>query len=165
MLEDKRLFNATLVFLIKGDHVLLGIKRKKIGAGKRNGYGGEIHNGETPGACAARETWEEAEVVLQSDSLDEVAVVYFENTNSDGATSVCKVHVYFAYEWEGDPQETDEVGDPQWFHKDHLPLENMMPADRHWLPAVLAGERLMAKASYGPFQQELLAPVTMVQLV
>jgi hypothetical protein len=35
----------------------------------------------------------------------------------------------------------------------------MMPADRFWLPLALAGNKVYAKAWYGPHQKELLRPV------
>lgn len=40
MRKEKVLENAVLVFLLKGDEVLLAVKTRNIGAGCYNGYGG-----------------------------------------------------------------------------------------------------------------------------
>ena len=50
---------ATLMFIIQGDSVLLIRKKRGLGAGKINGPGGRLEDGETPEACAIRETNEE----------------------------------------------------------------------------------------------------------
>lgn len=160
MQEEKVLLDATLCFPIKGDEVLLGRKMKKIGAGCRNGYGGGIEDGETSRRSIIRELeTESGGVKALPNALDKVAEIYFRNTKTDGDTFTCKVHVYFLYRWEGDFQSTDEVSDPTWFKKQELPLDEMMPADREWLPIVLSGRKIIGKASYGPFQQSLLEPV------
>lgn len=159
MQEEKVLLSATVGFPIKGDKILLGRKMKKIGMGCWNGYGGGIHDGETPEQSIVRELEEEAGIKINPNTLDKVAEIYFRNTKTDGDTFTCKVHVHFLYRWEGDFQSTDEVSDPTWFKKQELPLDEMMPADREWLPIVLLGRKIIGKASYGPFQQSLLEPV------
>ena len=50
---------ATLVFVIKGDRILLIRKKRGLGAGKVNGPGGRLEAGETFGQCAVREVQEE----------------------------------------------------------------------------------------------------------
>ena len=50
---------ATLMFVIRNDEVLLIRKKRGLGAGKMNGPGGRIEQGETPLQCAIRETEEE----------------------------------------------------------------------------------------------------------
>ena len=51
---------ATLLFVIRGDQILLIRKKRGLGAGKINGPGGRIEPGETPHECAIRETQEES---------------------------------------------------------------------------------------------------------
>ena len=43
---------ATLMFITKGERVLLIRKKRGLGAGKINGPGGRIEENETPAACA-----------------------------------------------------------------------------------------------------------------
>lgn len=156
-MEEKILFNATLCFLVRGDQVLLATKTKKIGKGCRNGYGGGIEPGESEREATLRELFEETEGVrVNPDSLKKIAIVDFHNTKSDGGIFVCRVHAYRANDWTGDIHETDEMADPRWFSISELPLSEMMPADRDWLPPALQGKKVIATAYLGPFQQEKL---------
>lgn len=161
MQEEKILLNATLCFPIKDGKVLLGMKVKKIGQGRWNGYGGGIDGDETPEQSILRELAEEAKIKSSADSLEKVAIVDFHNTNSNGYSFACRVHVYFVSQWEGEPQETEEMLAPTWFSKDALPLDEMMPADKEWLPIVLSGKKIIAEAHYGPFQKNLLGKVSL----
>ena len=160
-MEEKVLLNATLVFLVRnrGAQVLLALKTKKIGAGCWNGYGGGIELGEDPQGSAARELQEESGVVVLPLDLEKVAIVDFHNTKTDGTIFTCRVHVYLAHAWQDEPQETDEMAQPTWFNSSDLPLNQMMPADRSWLPPILNGKKIRASVTYGPFQKELLGPV------
>ena len=54
---------ATLMFVIRDDEVLLIHKKRGLGKGKVNGPGGKLEAGETPAACAVRETEEEVVVL------------------------------------------------------------------------------------------------------
>jgi len=159
MQEEKILLNATLCFPIRDGKVLLGLKAKKIGQGRWNGYGGGIDGEETPEQSILRELLEEAKIEALPNSLEKVAIVDFHNNNSDGVAFICRVYVYFVYQWEGEPQETEEMLTPTWYGKDALPLDGMMLADREWLPVVLAGKKIIAEAHYGPFQKTLLGKV------
>jgi len=159
MREEKVLLDATLGFLIKGDKILLAKKAKKIGAGCWNGYGGGINEGESPKEAMAREFNEEANIIVDESSLEKVAIIYFHNTKSDGNKFICKVYVYFVKKWQGDPIETEEMLCPTWFRFDSLPFDNMMPTDKVWMPEILSGKKIIAKAYLGPFQKESLANV------
>ncbi len=159
MREEKALLNATLCFPVKKDEILLGLKTKKIGQGCWNGYGGGIEEGETPIQSILRELTEEAKIEATQDSLEKVAVIDFYNTKTDGGFFICRVHIYLLHQWNGDFQPTDEMATPTWFKKQKLPLEKMMPADRYWVPVVLAGKKVTGEAKYGPFQKSILEEV------
>ncbi|HEU5121728.1 MAG TPA: hypothetical protein VFT59_02690, partial [Candidatus Saccharimonadales bacterium] len=55
------------------------------------------------------------------------------------------VHVYLCDEWEGEPVETEEMA-PEWFRLADIPYGDMWQDDTHWLPQVLAGDKI-----YGQF--------------
>ena len=54
---------GTLLFVVRDDRILLIHKKRGLGAGKINGPGGRIDDGETPLQCALREVDEEVEVI------------------------------------------------------------------------------------------------------
>jgi len=126
---------GTLLFLVADGRVLLIHKRRGHGAGRINGPGGKLDAGETPLACAIRETLEETGVTVQDARL--VAVMRFVELEGDDWLG----YVFVAHRYTGAPGATDEAV-PEWFPLERLPLERMWPDDRLWLPRVLAGETL-----------------------
>lgn len=164
MSEEKVLTDATVCFLVKDNKVLLAMKADKIGKGCWNGYGGGIDNGESPRQSAIRELEEESGVVTSAEFMEKVAIVDAHNTKSDGETFVCKVHYYLVKVWLGEPQETKEMLTPTWFDINNLPYDQMMLADKVWLPWVLMGKKIRAEAHYGPFQKTLLREVVVWQV-
>ncbi|MEK6871420.1 MAG: hypothetical protein AABX16_00785 [Nanoarchaeota archaeon] len=38
---------------------------------------------------------------------------------------------------------------PQWFKFNEIPYEKMWPDDTHWMPHILAGEKLKAYFTFG----------------
>ena len=161
---EKTLLNATLCYLTKGNEVLLGMKTRNIGKGCWNGYGGGTEPGETLEQAVLRELEEEAKILVSPEHLDKVAIIDFCNTKSDGSVFNCKVHVYLVSRWVGEPQVSEEMINPTWFDKEHLPLDKMLLADREWLPLVLDGKKIKAVARYGPFQKTLLGEVAIQQV-
>lgn len=160
MQEEKTLLNATVCFLAKDGEILLGLKTKKIGKDCWNGYGGGVEEDETVEETAVRELLEETGgVVALPEHLEKIAIVYFHNTKSDGETFTCRVHFFLVRQWRGEAKETEEMIRPTWFDTSNLPFDQMMPADREWLPIALRGQKIIAEARFGPFQKTLLAPV------
>ena len=76
MKDEHVLYHATVVFLIKGNKVLLGKKTRKIGEGRFNGPGGGIEKGEIPEESAVRETFEETRVRVSPEKLERGAIVH-----------------------------------------------------------------------------------------
>ena len=135
----KRMTNT---YLVRGDEVLLGLKKQKhnksFGVGKWNGFGGKIEPGETSEQAAIRECQEECRVTPIN--LEKVARITFLDEAS-GINDV--VDIYLCEKWEGEPQETDEMK-PGWFKKDDLPYESMWSDDQHWMKEMLAGKKFYA---------------------
>jgi len=134
---------VTLIFCIKEDQVLLGMKKRGFGSGKWNGYGGKVQAGETPGAAAIREIEEESGIVGNVKNITQVAFIrfYFDEI------PVFECYVYLIYIWKNEPIETEEMR-PQWYSIANLPLEEMWAADTHWLPLILNGEKIEAKVNF-----------------
>lgn len=135
---------ATLCLLIRGNRVFLARKKKKIGAGKLNGYGGKVEPEESIPQATVREMREESGVEVPIEALDKRGIVNF---HFEGVLRV-QVHVFFARKWIGEPQETEEMGPPEEFDFDEVPYGEMLAADAHWLPLILQGKRIVANAYY-----------------
>ena len=133
--------DATLLFVIRDGQVLLIHKKRGIGAGKINGAGGRVHAGESPRQAAVREV--EEELLVTPRDVTPHGEVWFHVT--DG--TAIRIHVFSATGLDGEPQETDEAA-PLWVPVDAVPYEQMWEDDRHWLPHVLAGRRVLAKAVF-----------------
>lgn len=132
------MIEATLCFPLRdrdaGREVLLIEKRRGLGAGWFNGPGGKLEDGETPRACAVRETREEVGLVVDPADLEKAAELAF---HLDGEThTFC--HVYRATTVEGRPRDTPEAR-PSWVPIDDVPYDRMWEDDRLWLPGVLEG--------------------------
>ena len=156
-MAEKKLLEATLGFLVKDEFVWLSMKKRKIGAGCFNGYGGGTEKGDKNLVEALkREVKEECGVQISEKGLAKMAIIDFHNTTSKGETFVAKVHVFLIKNWSGEPQETSEMKAPTKFAMNNLPFEKMMPADKEWLPLVLEGKKIIAEYYYGPFQKELI---------
>jgi 8-oxo-dGTP pyrophosphatase MutT (NUDIX family) len=135
---------ATLLFLLKDNKILLAMKKRGFGVNRWNGYGGKQEGNETILETAIRETEEEIGVIpkniIQVGTLD----FYFKNSPKWDQ----QVLIYITKEWHGEPIETEEMK-PQWFNLDKIPYESMWPDDPFWLPLVLSGKTIQAEFIFG----------------
>lgn len=129
----------TLCIVHQHPRVLLGMKKRGFGAGRWNGFGGKVADGETIEEAARRELQEEAGIHARA--LARAGVLEF---SWDGKPEVLEVHLFRATDFTGEPQETEEMR-PQWFHIDEIPFDTMWPDDRHWMPLFLAGKKFKAR--------------------
>jgi len=126
---------VTNVFLIKGDEVCLGMKKRGFGQGLWNGTGGKIEVGETSENAAKREAREEFRVELNKvENVGESTFVF-----KDGLEIHC--HIFTCRDWKGEPAEGEEMA-PKWFKIKELPFDLMWKTDTSWLPMVLEGKRV-----------------------
>lgn len=131
--------SATLMFIIRGGRILLIRKKRGIGAGKVNGPGGKLEQGETPLECVLREVREELSVEV----LDprEAGTLRFSFRDKSTPDILCRV--FRASSFSGVPQESDEAA-PFWSSLRDIPYDRMWEDDRFWLPLLLQGRRFDA---------------------
>jgi|GEM_PF-1011938 len=129
----------TLTFLVSPpdeiNKVWLAKKKKKIGKGKFNGYGGRVENGEDILHSAVREIKEESTVIVHPRDLIKRSTIDFFRGNIWDFT----LHIFVTTRWIGEPKETEEMEKPEKFYRNKLPLTQMMEADKLWAPDIVMG--------------------------
>jgi 8-oxo-dGTP diphosphatase len=149
--------NATLCFLVRGnppDEILLGFKKVRFGAGKYNGFGGKVEPGETIESAAVREVEEEVGIQVFEQDLQLVGRLTFLFPASRAWDKVA--YVFLVTRWSGDPIESAEMR-PAWFKVDEIPFEQMWQDDVHWLPRILAGERIEGRFTFAEDNETVAA--------
>lgn len=126
--------HLTLCLVIRDGRMLLGMKKRGFGAGKWNGFGGKLTDGESAETAARRELFEEA--LISAQDLEPAGDLLFHFDNSPDALAV---HLFRVTRFLSEPTETDEMR-PAWFSIAEIPYDRMWADDRHWLPLVLRGE-------------------------
>ncbi|CAK6446415.1 unnamed protein product [Pipistrellus nathusii] len=121
----------TLVLVLQPQRVLLGMKKRGFGAGRWNGFGGKVHEGETIEDGAKRELQEECGVTV--DALHKAGHITFEFV---GEPELMDVHIFCTDSVQGTPTESEEMR-PQWFPLDQIPFAHMWPDDSYWFPLLL----------------------------
>ena len=132
----------TLCIVHQGDKVLLGMKKRGFGAGRWNGFGGKLKDGETIEECAARELKEEADIVPKD--LIPVGDLFF--TNQD-INEDLEVHLFKITEFDGEPIESEEMK-PQWFNINEVPFAEMWPDDKIWFPLFLENKKFRGEFNF-----------------
>ncbi len=135
----------TLCFLIKGDSVLLGFKKRGFGAGNYTGIGGKVEAGEDVETAVLRETAEEINVTINPADLQNMGCVQFLFPGQPDWSQA--VHLFRVENWSGTPTESEEI-QPIWFKTDAIPYANMWADAPIWLPHLLNGQQIMAEITF-----------------
>lgn len=130
---------ASVCFLIEDNEILLAMKKRGFGVNKWNGVGGKRGLNEKIEDTAIRESFEE--IGITPTSLEKVAVLNFYFINKSEWNQ--QVHAFLVRNWEGEPQESDEMK-PKWFNLKDIPFEQMWPADIFWIKEILKGKKVKA---------------------
>jgi len=135
---------ATLLFLLDDNQILLAMKKRGFGAGRWNGVGGKSNQNETIESAAIRECQEEILVIPKD--IKKVATLdfYFPEKKKEWNQ---RVTVFICKNWEGTPKETEEMA-PRWFTVDQIPYDKMWSDDSYWLPKVIDGQHVKASFSF-----------------
>lgn len=133
----------TLIIIHQHPKILLGMKKRGFGAGRWNGFGGKLADGETIEQAAHREIFEEAGI--KCDGLQKAGVIDFE---FKGKPEILQVHIFKADNYSGSIKETEEMK-PQWFDVSEIPFKDMWPDDIYWLPMFLDGKKFKGKFVFG----------------
>lgn len=151
--------HCTLLFLLKDNQILLGMKKRGFGMGKWNGIGGKIEKQEEEHLAMIRECQEE--ILVTPDEFQKVAKLHFKNQNPDGSTFLIIAHVYTCDQWQGMPTETEEMA-PKWFAYSDIPYVKMWDDDQYWLPIVLEGKKVIGNFSFDKHDKVTLKNVKVV---
>lgn len=133
----------TLCIVHKNSQVLLGMKKRDFGAGRWNGFGGKVFDGEKIEDAAKREFLEEAGIEVQD--IEKLGIIDFE---FKGNPEILEVHFFKADSFLGEPIETEEMK-PMWWHVDKIPFNEMWPDDIYWMPLFLASKKFKGRVLFG----------------
>ncbi len=124
---------TTLLYLLKNNQILLAMKKRGHGVGKYNGVGGKVDTGETIEQAMVRETQEEIGVTpLKYQKRGQIIF----DSYYKGEPALINVHIYTATEFDGKPQESEEMS-PAWYEINQIPYDKMFQTDKIWLPIML----------------------------
>ncbi|HEY9075241.1 MAG TPA: 8-oxo-dGTP diphosphatase [Anaerolineaceae bacterium] len=146
--------DRTLCFPLTAQRILLGYKKSGFGAGKVNGFGGKVEQGENPREAAARELWEECGIHAALADLNHHGMLAFRFPSRPAWDQ--DVHVFSVRTWQGEPAESEEMI-PAWYDQRAVPYERMWADDIHWLPRLLAGEQFSATFTFAADCEQIAA--------
>ena len=140
----------TLGFVVRDGQVLLIEKKRGLGAGKVNGFGGKVEAGETELRCMIREGKEEVGIELHNPQ--KMADLHFSRPDGEDI----HVAVFVAKSFSGELRETEEAK-PVWYDQKKLPFGRMWADDPFWLPLVLQGKKVIGRFAFSANFEKLLS--------
>lgn len=133
----------TLLIIHQHSKILLGLKnpRKKFG-GKWNGWGGKVEKNESIENCIIREISEEAGIQINKPKKIGEILFKFEIQEPDH-----EVHIFVTDNYKGNLTYSEDFIEYKWFKFQELP-ENMMPADKKWLPFLFQNKKFKGEVYF-----------------
>ena len=116
------------------------MKKRGFGEGKWNGFGGKVETGETFAEGAAREVKEECGLDVDSEELEETAVIEFE---FKGDPVKLEMHVFQTRNFSNEIIESEEMR-PEWFEEEFVPFDTMWVDAKLWYHHMFANKRFTA---------------------
>ena len=130
----------TVAIVYRHPQILLGMKKKKLGAGRYNGFGGGMEeNDRDIYDTAIRETKEESGITLLDPERVGRILFSFQSDEQDH-----DVHFFRARRYSGIPRETDEMT-AKWFNIQEIPYGQMWSGDKYWLPLLLEDKMFLGE--------------------
>lgn len=136
----KRVETVSIVY--RHPRILLGVKKRKFGVGRYNGFGGGFDKrkgDKTVYDTNMRETQEEAEITLLNPKKIGRILFHFQTKEQDH-----DVNFFLARKYLGIPKETSEMT-TEWFNIKNIPYNQMWTDDKYWLPIMLRGDRFLGE--------------------
>ncbi|XP_050540892.1 uncharacterized protein LOC126905334 isoform X2 [Daktulosphaira vitifoliae] len=111
----------TLTMIIRDDEILLGMKKRGLGMGKWNGFGGKVELNESIEEGAIREVKEECglDVIF----MEKIGILEFDYIDSK---ELLEGHVYICSQFSGNIVETEDT-----------PFDTMWIDHKYWYPLLL----------------------------
>lgn len=145
---------ATLLFLLRENQILLAMKKRDFGKDLWNGVGGKVKEGETTLNAVIRETNEEIGVEVEASNLFHHGDLAFEFPKKPEWDQT--VAVFSTKQWKGEPSESEEM-QPQWFSFTEISYNKMWWDDKIWLPKLIEGKRFSGRFVFGEDEKEVVS--------
>ncbi|KAF7300703.1 S-adenosyl-L-methionine-dependent methyltransferase [Mycena chlorophos] len=144
-LPEAPIKHYTNAFVLQGDKILLGLKRRGLGIHKSaclcsTNVGGKVEPHEAVREAALRELQEEAGITAP---LEPAGTLLFVVPGEKWA----HIDIFRAEEYSGTITPSEEML-PEWFNKANIPYEKMWDTDRYWLPLLLAKTPFAVRADF-----------------
>lgn len=137
----------TVLIVQKNSKILLGLKspKKKFG-GMWNGFGGGLEDGQTIEECAITETYDETGITPKNLKRLGKILFHFSTDEQDH-----EVHFLQADDYEGILDTSKDFTEYREFSLSELEkiYDEMMPADKFWLPYFINGKMFKGKIYLG----------------
>lgn len=136
-----------LVLIRRGDQVLLGMKKRRLGVGWWNGFGGKVLEGESMEDATKREVLEEVGIIVNQ--LEPRGILNFTFDEND---SELEVHIFECRDFSGEAVESEEMS-PKWFDISKMPYDQMWADDKYWMPLFFEGKQIFGNFHFDKDKQ------------